>query len=82
MYQMKNSDTGKKVIFTPDDVDIYDMQTNSKVSTREVYHQSRLYTFSKFIEPNYTLLFTHVDESSRIWYERFWVFKFQIYAIT
>jgi hypothetical protein len=71
MYHMTNSGTEKRVIFTPDAVDIYDMQTNSRVSTGEVNHQSRLYTFSKFIEPNYALLLTHVDESSRIWHKRF-----------
>jgi hypothetical protein len=45
MYQMKNSGTGKKFIFTPNSMDIYDMQTNSRVATGEVNHQSRLYTF-------------------------------------
>jgi hypothetical protein len=68
---MKKSSTRKRVIFTPDAVDIYDMQTNSRVSTGEVNNQSRLYTFSEFIEPDSTLLLTHVDESSRIWHERF-----------
>jgi hypothetical protein len=71
MYQMTNSDTGKRVIFTPDAVDIYDMQINSRVATGEVNHQSRLYTFYEFIEPDFALLLTHVDESSRIWHERF-----------
>jgi hypothetical protein len=71
VYQMMNSGTGKKVVFTPNVVDIYDMKTNSKVATNEVNHQSRLYTFSKFIEPDSALLLTHVDESSRIWHERF-----------
>jgi hypothetical protein len=71
MYQMRNSGTRNKFIFTPNVVDIYDMQTNSMVSTGEVNHQSRLYTFSEFIEPDSTLLLTHVDESSRIWHERF-----------
>jgi hypothetical protein len=47
------------------------MQTNSKVSTGEVNHQSKLYTFSEFIEPDSALLLTHADESSRIWHERF-----------
>jgi hypothetical protein len=46
MYQMTNSITRKRIIFTPYAVDIYDMQTNSKVATGEVNHQSRLYTFS------------------------------------
>jgi hypothetical protein len=71
MYQMTNSSTGKKVVFTPNSVDIYDMQTNSRVATSEVNHQSRLYTFSEFIEPDSALLLTHADESSRIWHERF-----------
>jgi hypothetical protein len=47
------------------------MQTNSRVDTGEVNHQSRLYTFSEFIEPDSAVLLTHVDESSRIWHERF-----------
>jgi hypothetical protein len=71
MYQMMNYDTGKKIIFTPNYMEIYDMQTNSGVSTGEVNHQSRLYTFSEFIEPDSALFLTHVDESSRIWHERF-----------
>jgi hypothetical protein len=52
-------------------MEIYDMQTNSRVSTGEVNHQSRLYTFFEFIELDYALLLTHADESSRIWTERF-----------
>jgi hypothetical protein len=68
---MTNFNTGKRVIFTPDAMDIYDMQTNSKVVTGEVNHQSKLYTFSEFIEPDSALLLTHANESSRIWHERF-----------
>jgi hypothetical protein len=71
MYQMKNYGTRTKFIFTPNAVDIYDMQTNSRVATGEVNHQSRLYTFSEFIEPDSALLLTHADESNRIWKERF-----------
>jgi hypothetical protein len=71
VYQMNNSGTGKKFIFTPNAMDIYDMQTSSKVATGEVNHQPRLYTFSEFIEPDFALLLTHADESSRIWHERF-----------
>jgi hypothetical protein len=71
IYQMMNFSTRNKFIFTPNSVDIYDMQTNSRVATSEVNHQSRLYTFSEFIEPDSPLLLTHVDESSRIWNERF-----------
>jgi hypothetical protein len=71
MYHMTNSGTGKKVIFTPNFVDIYDMQTNSRVATSDVNHHSRLYTFSEFIEPDSYLLLTHTDKSSRIWHKRF-----------
>jgi hypothetical protein len=71
VYQMTNSGTRKKFIFTPNSMDIYNMQTNSRVATGEVNHQSRLYTFSEFIEPDSSLLLTHADESSRIWHERF-----------
>jgi hypothetical protein len=66
VYQIMNLGTRNKVVCTPNAVDIYDMQTNSKVSTDEVNHQSRLYTFSEFIEPDYDLQLTHNDESSRI----------------
>jgi hypothetical protein len=68
VYHMKKSSTRKRFIFTPDAVDIYDMKTNSRVVTGEVNHQSRLYTFSEFIEPNSALLLTHVVEISRIWH--------------
>jgi hypothetical protein len=71
MYQMMNFGTKKRFVFTPNSVDINDMPTNSRVATGEVNHQSRLYTFSEFIEPDSTLLLTHADESSRIWNERF-----------
>jgi hypothetical protein len=40
MYQMMNYGTGKKVIFKPNELDIYDMQTKSRVATSEVNHQS------------------------------------------
>jgi hypothetical protein len=38
MYQMTNSSTEKRVIFTPNFVDIYNMKTNSRVATGEVNH--------------------------------------------
>jgi hypothetical protein len=37
-YQMRNSSTRKKFIFIPNVVDIYDMETNSKVAIGEVNH--------------------------------------------
>jgi hypothetical protein len=49
MHQMKNSGTRKRVILKPNALNIYDTQTNSRVSTGEVNHQSRVYKFSEFI---------------------------------
>jgi hypothetical protein len=71
VYQMKNYGNGKKFIFTPNSMEIYNMKTNSMVATGEVNHQSRLYTFYEFIEPDSALLLTHADESSRTWHKRF-----------
>jgi hypothetical protein len=59
MHLMMNNGTRKKFIFTPNAMDIYDMQTNSRVATGEVNHQSRLYTFFEFIEPYSALVLTY-----------------------
>ena len=71
IYHITHSGTRKRVEFTPDAVNIFDIQSNSKVAIGEVNHISRLYTFSEFIEPDYSLLLTHVDDSSRLSHERF-----------
>jgi hypothetical protein len=71
MYQITHSGSGKKVQFTPNSMSIIDMQSNSKVVIGEVNHQSRLYIFYKFIEHDSSVLLTHVDNSSRLWHERF-----------
>jgi hypothetical protein len=39
MYQVTNFGIEKKLIFTPNLVGIYDMQTNSKVATGKANHQ-------------------------------------------
>jgi hypothetical protein len=45
---------------------------NSKIVVGEVNHQSRLYTFSKFIAKfDYALLLTHTNDDIRLWHERF-----------
>ena len=71
IYQITHSGTRKKVEFILDAVNIFDIQSNSKVSTGEVNHRFRIYTFSKFIEPDFTLLLTYADDSSRLWHEIF-----------
>jgi hypothetical protein len=72
VYQITHSGTGKRVEFTPDSVTISDMHDNSMIVVGEVNHQSRLYTFSKFIaKSDYSLLLMHVDDTSRLWHEIF-----------
>jgi hypothetical protein len=71
VYQITHSGLGKKVEFTPDSVSIFDMQDNSRIVVWEVNHQSWLYTFSKFIEPDSSVLLTHIDDSSILWHESF-----------
>ena len=66
IYHITHYCTKKRVEFTPNAMNIFDIQSNSKVSTSEVNHRSRIYTFSEFIEPDYSLLLTHVDDSSRL----------------
>ena len=71
LYQITHFGTEKRVEFTLDALNIFNIQSNSKVATGEVNHKSRLYTFSKFFEPDFSLLLMHVDDSSRLWHERF-----------
>jgi hypothetical protein len=71
VYQITKSDTGKRVIFIPDTMNIYDMKINSRVAICEVNHNSKLYTFFEFIELDSALLLTHASERIRIWHTRF-----------
>jgi hypothetical protein len=41
------------------------------IAIGEVDHKSSLYKFTKFVDHNSSLLLMHVDDSSRVWHERF-----------
>eukprot|EP00253_Pinus_taeda_P005570 PITA_05570 len=71
VYQITHSGTGKRVEFTPDAVNKYDLHSSSKIATGEVNNGARLYTFSEFIESESSLLLTHANDSSRLWHKRF-----------
>jgi hypothetical protein len=68
-YQI--TQTGKKVEFTSYSFYVLDMHDNSIIAIGEVYHKSRLYKFTNFVDHNSSLLLTHVDDSSRVWHEIF-----------
>jgi hypothetical protein len=71
VYHITHTSSGKKMEFTPESMFDFDMQGNSKIVVGEVNHKSRLYTLSKFIEPDSNVLITYVDDSSRLWHEMF-----------
>lgn len=62
---------GKRVEFTSDAVNIYDLHSSSKIATTEINNGARLYTFSKFIESESSLVLTHADYSSRFLHDKF-----------
>jgi len=60
------------VDFTPDSVTIYDIHDKFTIIVGEVNHEYHLYTFSKVIaKSDFSLLLTHVDDTSRLWHEIF-----------
>jgi hypothetical protein len=61
----------KRVEFTSDSVIVIDMHDSSIIIAGEVDHKSRLYKFTKFTDYDSSLLLAHVNESSRVWNERF-----------
>jgi hypothetical protein len=63
--------TCKRVEFTSDSVYVLNMHDNSIIAIGEVDHKSRLYKFTNVFYHNSSLLLTHVDDSSRVWHERF-----------
>jgi hypothetical protein len=69
-YQITHYGTGKRVEFTPNSIIISNIHDNFMIVVGEVNHQSRLYTFGKFItKSNSSLLLTHIDDDSRLWHE-------------
>jgi hypothetical protein len=71
VYYITHFGTRKRVDFTLDSITIYDIHDNSMIVVGEVNHQSHLYTFSKFIAKSDYDLLMHVDDTSRLWHERF-----------
>jgi hypothetical protein len=65
IYQIEKSRIGTMMEFTPDCVTIYGMHDDSNNVVGEVNHQSRLYTFSKFIaKSDSSFLLDRFDDDS------------------
>ena len=62
----------KKVVFTPNDVEITKMSNVRVIEKGFVDHSSKVYKFSHFMPfSNPSSLLTHANESSKLWHERF-----------
>ena len=69
---MTHTRSPKKLVFTPNDVEITKNSNGRVIAEVFVDHSKKVYKFSQFIPfSNPSSLLTHANESSKIWHERF-----------
>ena len=69
---MTHTGSPKKVVFSPNEVEISDIVNGRFTAKGFMDHSSKVYRFSHFIPFfNPFSLLTHDNEASKIWYERF-----------
>ena len=72
VYQMNHTRSPKKVIFSPDDVEITKVSNGKVIEKGIVDHTSKVYMFSHFLPySNPSALLIHVNEASKIWHKIF-----------
>ena len=72
VYQMTHIGSPKKVIFSPDDVEITKISNGKVIEKGVVDHTSKVYMFSHFLPySNPSALLIHANEARNIWHERF-----------
>ena len=82
VYQMINTESPKKVFFSPNDVEISYIVNGRVISKGFVDHSSKLYRFSHFIPfSNPYALLTHANEERNNLASEVWSFKLEIYFI-
>ena len=68
MYQMTHTRSPKKVIFSPDEVDITKISSARFIAKGVANHTSKVYMFSHFLPySNPSALLIHANESSKLW---------------
>ena len=68
VYQMTHTRSPKKVIFSPDDVEITDISNGKFIAKGVVDHTSKVYMFSHFLPYSNTSAFLiHANEARNIW---------------
>ena len=69
---MNHNRSPKKVIFSPDDVEITDILNGKFIAKGVVDHTLKVYMFSHFLPySNPFALLIHANEASKLWHEIF-----------
>ena len=69
---MAHTKSAKKVVFTPNDVEITEMSNGTVIEKKFVDHSSKVFNFSHSMPfSNPSALLTHANEASKLWHERF-----------
>ena len=72
VYQMTHTGYPKKVIFSPNDVEITEISNGKFIAKGVADHTSKVYMFSHFIPySNPSTLLIHANEARKIWREIF-----------
>ena len=72
VYQKTHIGSPKKVIFSPDEVDITEISSGKVISKGVVNHAQKVYMFSHFLPySNPSDLLIHANEASKLWHEIF-----------
>ena len=72
VYQTTHTGSPKKVIFSPDDVEITEISNGKVIAKGVVDHTSKVYMFSHFLPySNTSALLIHANEASKLWHEIF-----------
>ena len=72
VYQMTHIGSPKKVIFSPDEVEITKISSGKVIAKGVANHTSKVYMFSDILPySNPSALLIHANEARKIWNERF-----------
>ena len=72
VYQMTHAGSPKKVIFSPDEVEIIEISSGKFIAKGVVNHAQNVYMFSRFLPySNPSTLLIHANEASKLWHEIF-----------
>ena len=72
VYQMTHTGSPKKVIFSPDDVEITNILNGKFIAKGVVDHTSKIYMFSHFLPySNPSAFLIHANEERKLWHEIF-----------